>query len=152
MKFSIEYTAKIEPKKLIYRIDEWSFDTEPSVQEINFDIVVNKLNLTVVDNDNKIVQLWGFCGLDEKMKSTYKVPEYKAGILRVVDDLEGGLAYRVNKDELPIYVNTRTGWVCVGDPDKKGNAVEFISNCVAVINSDNEFVSLWLKPDRLPDI
>lgn len=37
------------------------FDIEPTVQEINLDIVVNKLNLTVVDN-NKVIQVWGFCG------------------------------------------------------------------------------------------
>ncbi len=153
MKFSIEYTSNIEPKKIIYHIDEWSFDTEPIVQEVNFDIVLNKLNLTAIDNDNKIVQVWGFCGLDKKMKSSYEVPKRRKGILKVLDDLTSGVgSFSINKEDVPIYVNVQSGWVCIGNPEKKGNAVEFINNCIAVIDDDKEFVSLWLKPERLPDI
>lgn len=153
MKFSIEYTSNIEPRKIIYHIDEWSFDTEPTVQEINFDIVLNKINLTAIGADNRIAQVWGFCGLDKKMKSSYEVPERRKGILKVLEDLPSGVgSFSINKRNVPVYVNTQTGWVCVGDPEGKGNAVEFINNCVAVIDEDKEFVSLWLKPETLPHI
>lgn len=152
MKFLIDYADLIGTKYLTYDVEEYSFDTGLSVQEINFDVVVNKLNLSTVDDDNKIVQLWGFCGYKEWKKSNYNVPQHRAGILKVIDDLVEGLAYRVSEDDLPMYVNVRTGWVCIGDPEKKGNAVEFINNCVAVIDDDKEFVSLWLKPEGLPDI
>lgn len=153
MKFSIEYTSNIEPRKIIYRIDEWSFDTEPTVQETNFDVVINKLNLTAIDDDNKIVQVWGFCGLDKKMKSSYEVPERKKGVLKVLDDLPSGVgSFSINKEDVPMYVNVQSGWVCIGNPEKKGNAVEFINNCVAVIDDNRDFVSLWLKPETLPDI
>ncbi len=152
MKFLIDYTTILKPKSLTYDVEDCSFDTEPSVQWINFDVVVNKLNLTVVDEDNKIVQIWGFCGYKEWIKSNYKEPQYKKGVLKIVDNLEGGLAYGISKDDLPMYVNVQSGWVCIGDPEKKGNAVEFITNCVAVIDDDKEFVSLWLKPETLPDI
>jgi hypothetical protein len=152
MKFDIEYTGIAEHRVLSYNIEECSFDIEPTVQEINFDIVVNKINLTVVD-DNKIIQVLGFCGLAARMKSDYTVPKSKKGILKVIENLEVGVgSYRVNKEDLPVYVNTQTGWVCIGDPQKKGNAVEFIKNCVAVIGDDKEFVSLWLKPKSLPNI
>jgi len=150
MKFSIDYTISIEQKKITYNSKECSFDTTPSVQWINFDVVVNKINLTVVGD--KIVQLWGFCGYKEWIKSSYSVPQSKLGVLKVTDNLEGGFAYGVRNDDFPIYVNTQTGWVCIGDPEKKGNAVEFITNCVAVIDDDMEFVSLWLKPEQLPDL
>jgi hypothetical protein len=154
MKFIIDYTKFIGNSKcLTYDLEEFSFDTEPSVQEINFDVVVNKLNLSTIDDDNKIVQLWGFCGYKEWKKSNYNVPQYyKAGILKVIDDLEEGFSYRVSGNDLPMFVNLQTGWVCIGNPEKKGNAVEFINNCVAVIDDDGEFVSLWLKPEKLPDI
>ena len=36
--------------------------------------------------------------------------------------------------------------------EKQGNAVEFINNCVAVIDDDKEFISLWLKPQSLPNL
>lgn len=153
MKFLIEYTDTVEQKTLIYDIEEFSFDTEPTVQEINFDVVINKLNLTAVDDDNKIVQVWGFCGYNEWIKSSYEVPERKKGTLKVLDDLASGVgSFLINKENVPMYVNVQTGWVCIGNPEKKGNAVEFINNCVAVIDDDKEFVSLWLKPETLPDI
>ena len=152
MKFLIEYNGSIEQRLLTYDLDECSFDIEPTVLEINFDIVVNKINLTVVD-DNKIVQVWGFCGFATWLKSNYCTPEYKKGVLKVADNLEAGVgSYQVNKEEFPVYVNAQTGWVCIGNPEKSGNAVEFISNCVAVIGDNKEFISLWLKPQSLPNI
>ena len=56
----------------------------------------------------------------------------------------------INRDDLPMFINTESGWVCIGNPEAKGRAVEFINNCVAVINDNCEFVSLWLKPESLP--
>ncbi|QJB37208.1 hypothetical protein HF324_04810 [Chitinophaga oryzae] len=153
MKFCINYTNVIEQKTLIYHIEECSFDTEPAVQEINFDIALNKLNLTATDDDNKIAQVGGFCGYNEWIKSNYQVPERKSGVLKVLDDLVSGEgSYAISKEDFPVYVNIQTGWVCIGNPEKGGDAVEFITNCVAVIDSNKNFVSLWLKPKKLPDI
>jgi hypothetical protein len=153
MKFLVEYTDTVKQATLTYDIEECSFDTEPTVQEINFDVVLNKLNLTAIDDDNKIVQVWGFCGYNEWIKSSYEIPERKRGTLKVLDDLTSGVgSYSINGKDLPVYVNVQTGWLCIGNPEKKGNAVEFIKNCVAVIDDDKEFVSLWLKPERLPNI
>lgn len=153
MKFIIEYSNLVEQRLLMYIPEEYSFDMEPIVSEIDFELILNKLSLSVVDD--RIIQLWGFCGLDKSMKSNHQVPEYRRGILRVEHNLKFGFAYGINDDdnyEYPIYINVQTGWVCIGDPEKKGNAVEFINNCVTVIDDDNEFVSLWLKPQSLPDI
>lgn len=152
MKFKIEYTGVAEERMLTYNIEECSFDIEPIVQEICFDIVVNNLNLTVV-NDNKVIQVWGLCGIATWMKSDCKVPQSVKGTLQVIDDLECGVgSYKVNKEDFPVYINNQTGWVCIGNPEKSGNAVEFINNCVAVIDKDGDFVSLWLRPQTLPKV
>jgi hypothetical protein len=150
MKFIIDYNDNMEQRDLIYRADEFSFDMEPQVHEIDFELAINTLTLTVVDD--KIVQVWGFCGLNRKMKANYTVPQYKGGALKVIDDLEPGFAYSIYKEEQPIYINIQTGWICIGNPEKKGNAVEFIRNCVAVIGDGKDFISLWLKPEKLPKI
>lgn len=152
MKFGIEYTDKTEDRLLIYRTNESSFDTEPTVRWINYDIVINKLNLTVVDEDNKIVQVWGFCPYRAWLKSNFSNPEYSKGILKVMDDLEPGFSYRHTDDEWRIFVNIHTGWVCLGDPEKTGKGIEFVNNCVAIIDNNDELVSLWLKPTYLPEI
>lgn len=153
MKFIIDHTDFIgNSKRLTYDAEEFSFETEPSIQEINLDIVINRLNLSAVDDDNKIVQLWGFCGYKEWQKSNYEPPQYNTGILKVADNLEEGFSYRISKDDLPMFINVQSGWLCIGNPEKKGNAVEFINNCVVVIDDDKEFISLWLKPETLPNI
>jgi len=72
--------------------------------------------------------------------------------LRIEHNFDFGFAYGINDGDLPVNINAQTGWICIGNPEKKGNAVEFINNCVAVIDDNKEFVSLWLKPDRLPVI
>jgi hypothetical protein len=154
MKFSIEYTGNSEQRTLIYREDEYSFDMEPWWSYgLDFEIAVNTITLTVVDG--KIIQLSGFCGLNKKMKANHNVPQSQKGELRVLHpekywDIAG--CYGVNKEDWSVRVNVKTGWVCIGNPEKKGNAVEFIKNCVAVVSEDNEFLSLWLKPDKLPDL
>jgi hypothetical protein len=153
MKFLIEYNGVSEQRTLIYRKDEYSFDMEPWVYEIDFDIAINTLTLTVVNG--KVIQLNGFCGLNKEMKVSYNVPPSKKGKLKIShpeEYLNGIGCYGVNKEDWPVLINTQTGWVCIGNPEKQDNAVEFINNCVAVIDDDKEFVALWLKPEKLPDI
>lgn len=150
MKFIIKYGDSVEQRLLTYLPEECSFDMEPIGSHIDLELILNKLSLSVVDN--KITQLWGFCGLDKSMKSNYKVPEYQKGSLEVEHNLDFGFAYGINDDDWPVYINTQTGWVCIGNPEKSGNAVEFINNCVAVIGDNKEFISLWLKPQSLPNI
>jgi len=150
MKFLIENTDKIGEQQLLYLEDECSFYMEYTGQKIELELILNKISLAV--SESRVVDLSGFCGLDKSMKSNFKVPEYKKGILSVEHNLKYGLAYGINDDDLPVYVNTQTGWVCIGNPEKKGNAVEFINNCVAVISDDGDFLALWLNPQTLPAI
>jgi len=153
MEFLIENTGNSEQRTLIYREDEFSFDMEPWVHEIDFDIAINTLTLTVVDS--KVIQLSGFCGLNKNMQANYDVPQNKKGELKILhsENYSGGIGcYGLNKDTLPVYVNAQTGWICIGEPQKQGNAVEFINNCVAVIDDNRKFVSLWLKPQKFPEL
>ncbi|MCD7932447.1 MAG: hypothetical protein LUH15_14435 [Tannerellaceae bacterium] len=150
MKFIIEFTEISSQKTLIYRTDEHSFDMEPWTCGIDFEIALNTLSLTVVDGT--IIQLNGFCGLNKSMKSDCKVPIYKTGLLKILNPenyiVESG-AYKLTKEDWPVKINIHTGWVCLGYPEKKGNAVEFINNCVAVIDEEKNLVALWLKPKKI---
>ncbi|HTE01639.1 MAG TPA: hypothetical protein VK668_20265 [Mucilaginibacter sp.] len=150
MKFRIEYRNNIEERVLTYIEEDYSFDMEPIVKQIDFELILNKLSLSVLNN--RIIQLWGYCGLNKNMKSNYEVPKYKKGILVVENYLEHSFAYGINGKDVPIYVNIETGWVCIGNPTRPGNAVEFITNCVAVVNEQQQLISLWLKPNQLPMI
>ncbi|MBS1559895.1 MAG: hypothetical protein JST69_14335 [Bacteroidetes bacterium] len=149
MKFTIKQSDKIESGLLTYLPDECSFYMEPIVYKVDIELIVNKLSLTVTNN--QVVHVSGFCGYKEWIATDKNVPKYSKGILKVEHDLKHGLAYGINDEDLPVYVNSKTGWVCIGNPEKQGRAVEFISNCVAVID-DGGFVSLWLRPPSLPKV
>ena len=81
MKFFIDYNECLEHKQIIYRKDEYSFDTTPYIYEFDFEIEINTIFLTVVDS--KIIQLNGFCGLSEK-NLYYDVPKAKKGTLKLL--------------------------------------------------------------------
>lgn len=137
-------------QNLTYIAEEHSFYMKSVVSKINIELVVNKISLHV--SDNIIVNINGFCGLNKSMQSNCQVPENKMGILKVEHKLKFGFAYSIftnNDDEFPLFFNVNNGWVCIGDQHKTGEAVEFLKNCVAVL--DNGVLnSLWLKPDKLP--
>src|SRR5690554_5128876 len=97
MEFIIEYGHPVEQRLLTYIQEECSFDMEPIVSQIDFELTLNKISLSVVDD--RIIQLWGFCGFAEWMKSSYQVPEYKKGGLRVGHNLNYGFAYGINNDD-----------------------------------------------------
>lgn len=143
IKFTTKYSEKIENRLLHYSIEDLSFDTEPNVSRIDLSLILNKLNLTVVDN--KIVQIWGFCGNARTVKTTKDVPSYFKGTLMIEHSLQYGISYGIYNNEVPVYFNDKSGWVCLGNIDSTGEAVEFITNCVAVVN-DEKLDALWLKP------
>lgn len=147
MKFYIDHKGRPEARELIYRSDEYSFDMKPWVNVMDIELVLNKLTLTVIDN--QIIQLSGFCGLAVSMNSNICIPEYSKGKLKVKHNLKNGFAYGIYDKDRPVYLNTKSGWVCIGDPLKSGNAVEFIQNCVAVVSDSGDLLSLWLKPKSL---
>ncbi len=148
MKFLIEDSDTVADKELVYLIDECSFYMGKINHDVDVEWILNKISLA--SSDNTIIHISGFCGLSISMNSNICVPEYSKGRLKVEHNLKKGFAYGIYDDDQPIHLNTKSGWVCIGDPLKLGKAVEFIQNCVAVINSDGQLLSLWLKPKSLP--
>lgn len=150
MIFKIDYSGSSENRTLIYREDEYSFDMSPQDHAIDCELALNTLTMSIVDD--KVIQLSGFCGLRKDMNSDIEIPKYKKGALRVEHNFEHCFAYRINNEDFPVQLNTRTGWVCIGATDKVGQGVEFIKNCVAFISDSGEFLSLWLKPMEFPNM
>ncbi len=144
MKLLLEFNSVKNNKTLNYITNEYSFDMEPSIQEANFAILINNIELTVDKNDF-IVQVSGFCPHTTWIKSNYHIQNYKNGKIKVLNTLKSGFSYRINKNELPVYFNDKEGWICVGNPDKLGQGIEFINCCVAIVEQ-GELISLWLKP------
>lgn len=150
VKFIIEYGKNIKQYPLKYIDNEYSFYTGRLIYQVDWEVVINNITLDV--NNSYVVDIGGYCSYLAWTVTNKNVPKYKSGVLKVVIDFDCETAYRINDTELPVYVNTKTGWVCIGDKDFIGQAVEFIDNCVAVINDNGEFMALWLKPLSLPKL
>lgn len=150
MLFLIDYNRQIEEVELLYVLEDYSFICEPVSRWEDFTILVNNLNLTVLGEENKIIEVWGFCGLGIAVETNHNPPSNRRGILKTVEELPTGTCYRIV--EAPVFVNPQTAWVCIGDPEKQGEAVEFIPNAVMVLDETMAFISLWLKPKIIPSL
>lgn len=150
MKFLIENGDTIIDKDLVYLADEYSFYMGAIDYDVGVEWILNKVSLA--SSEETIIHVSGFCGLAGYMNSNICIPEYSKGTLKVEHNLKNGFAYGIYDEDQPVYLNVKSGWVCIGDPLKLGNAVEFIQNCVAVISDSGDLLSLWLKPKSLPKL
>lgn len=147
MKFEIVNNVPLNDKRLLYYESECSFYMEPFDPHYDLELAVNTITLSVVNNE--VVQVSGFCGISSSIVINCEVPKIFVGALLVEHGLEHGFIYDIFDSTQQVYRNLETGWVCLGDYRKNGLAVEFIRNCVAVISSEGEMMSLWLNPKIL---
>lgn len=152
MKFLIQESQNKQNFSLVYRSEDYSFDVEPLEGSGFTSILINDLQLEV-DEEGKIIYVWGLCPLI-KCKETEEFPqEYKANSLIALLDKATipGISHRLNKDgRWPIYINKKKGWVCIGNPKVQNKQlIEFLPRCIAVMVGQ-EIVAIWLRPKELP--
>ncbi len=153
MEFKAIFHENIIQSDLVYSSTDYSFDMIESSFGLDYELILNDLSLSVFNE--KIVKVWGFCGLNSEMVFNGKVPQSKKGSLVVVNESGEDLSYfRINHEPFPVHINFQTEWICIGDPIHNDDsiAVEFIKNCIAVINSKNKLTALWLKPEPFPEL
>ncbi len=136
-----------------YIVEDFSFAHERKNYFHDFSLTVNTIEL---DIDNNFF-LCGVGGYDPYLgwERIHVEPPFfgKGGVRALIDfDYVPGGAYGINNQVWPEYVNVKSGWVCIGNPKKDGKAVEFINNCVAVVDNNQELAALWLQPQSLPKL
>jgi len=147
MNFIIKSNDEMKSCLIKYYLDECSFDIEPVINGSDFTLVLNKLNLSIINNE--VIEIWGFCPYGSWIRSSFSPPDYSQGTLMICDDLKSGFSHRINSEaEWPVYFNSDTGWICIGNPKILTEAVEFLTNVVAVVDS-KKLAALWIKPQIL---
>ena len=144
MKFEAALDGHCEQAIIKYLSGEYSLDTYPLVEGSDFDLALNTLNLSVVDQC--VVQIWGYLGNVKTNPSKLGEPNFRAGKLKVLDEFEWGFSYRINSTTLPVHFDEYAGWICIGDQKPQQTGVEFIKNCVGFLDQDGSLSSLWIKP------
>ena len=146
MRFIIDYQDKMHLPPVYYIKHEYSFNMDLQVDEIDFDISINMLTLSVVDG--KIVRLSGFCGLPKSVQANIHPPRTNRGTLKVENpqiyyDIPGSIG--INTEDWPTY-KTSDGWICIGNPEGRGETVEFLTRCIAVVGVNGKILSIWIHP------
>lgn len=149
MNFFVEYSDKIARKEIIYISHEHSMLMEPHNYWVDFTILIKYLNLNVLDG--KVIDISGFFPSKEWIDSQVTPPQATHGNLIVKGDFVPDISYRMGEENIPVYYNSKTHWVCVGDPEAKGQCVEFIRNCIAVVDDEHKLKSLWMHFDVTTD-
>ena len=96
-----------------------------------------------------MIQLNGFCGLSKTIETPYDVPKAEKGLLKVLYPevyIAKAGSPKLNDKNWTVFINPKTRWICIGNPQCQEGAVEFIDNCIGVIDGNQELVALWLHP------
>ncbi len=154
MKFLIQEPQEDQNFLLVYRDEDYSFDREPHDETGFTSIIINDLQLEI-DNEGKILYVWGLCPLIKYTETEEAPRKYKAHSLVALLDKPPvpGISYRLNQNQRwMVYINRKKGWICVGNPETKDKQlIEFAPNCIATMDGQ-ELIAVWLHPEKLPDL
>ena len=139
VKFSVEWMTKPPLCSVYYLVDELSFMSEPFTPHYDYELIVNTLTLSIVNN--KIIQLSGFMGLvkEGEVRTSSVIlrpPPSHYGNVIVESQLENDFAWSVDDSilEYNVSFSPTTSWLCIGDPNTNFSAVEFLSVQLAFIS------------------
>src|SRR5512144_2808725 len=132
-----------EPGKLVYRDQEYSFDTEPRPKTCGASFTVNELELMLDDErQQRVLFVEGYCPHPGWRPSVLRPPGARPGLLRgrIGRPITAGCAIAVHSrdDRWPVLVDERSGWVRLGQgsPDTDQEGVQFAPGAIAILDGD----------------
>ncbi len=137
--------------ELVYKAEEYSFDTVNRTEEGEASLLVNDVQLEI-DGENRVLFVWGLCPYTSWAALELNAPPARPGRLRVTGlELQPGMSKRLNADaRWRVCADRRSRWICLGDPQASGDFIQFAPGAVAVL-AGGALKALWLKPTRFPD-
>jgi hypothetical protein len=137
--------------ELVYRAEDHSFDTVNRTEDGEASLLVNDVQLEI-DGENRVLFVWGLCPHTSWAALMQGAPPARPARLRVIGlELQPGTSKRLNADaRWRVSADRRSGWICLGDFQAAGEAIQFAPGAVAVL-ADGALKALWLKPTRFPD-
>ncbi len=135
MKFII--TTKINSRNgpLIYRRNEYSFDTLQYCDSGITSILINELQLEI-DLDGNILYVWGLCPIANYTETSITPKNVQTHGIKAIFNKEivAGVSIKLNEiKRWPIYFHRDHGWICVGEPKVENvKMVQFSPGCIAL--------------------
>ncbi len=149
LKLYPDYSRSSLEKRIRYHEDPGLIITYPTSYDGPNGVLLDRF-LVYFDSSNVANSVDGSLETGKVITATIHPPKSRPGVLTCVpiDKSEG--VPNILENELDIYCNPETGWLCLGDPEAQGESVEFITNCIAVLSDSHNITSLWIRPDVLP--
>jgi hypothetical protein len=150
MKFIIGSTPWNRDFELIYRPEEYSFDSVPRPVDCVSSVLVNDLELELSD-EGAVICVTGLCPHPGWQVRHLKSPAASRRTLFVAEEnWTPGISKRLTGiQEWPMFVDYDAGCICVGKSDLLVGGVEFAPGSIAVLESQ-KLVAIWLRPRSLP--
>lgn len=151
MKAMFEVTLGESPsneRSLVYRHDEYSFDTLPSDSGGFTSALLDDLNIEL-EASGRVVAVWGLCPHTRWEACSHVAPEAQPGSLSFICDrpLQGGVSVRLNQaGYLPVRFDEATGWIQVKGAQSASVAVAIFPGVIFELTDQGEVASLWLRP------
>jgi hypothetical protein len=153
MRFVVNEAKPIGEARLVYRAKEYAFAAEPRPKDCAYAVGINEVELMIDEDNLSVVFVTGYCPHQGWRSGRLNPPQVTRAALHVEPDTElvpGRTVGLTSRDSRwPVIVDPQNGWVCLGDPDSIGRAVEFAPDCVASLLGAT-LVALWLHPSELP--
>jgi hypothetical protein len=142
---------------LDYVSTDYAFDFHAIAKPVEHSSIQIASLQIAVDYKGAVLYAYGYCPL-LKHRETDLVPPAINRRARLFAHRETewipGIAYTIGgPTDWPIWINKRSGWVCLGDPSCNGTieAIEFATDSIAVL-AGARLVAVWLRPKILPDL
>jgi hypothetical protein len=155
MKFRVDKAVRqLSNSILVYKPDEFSFDFEPGENRWFTSVLIDDVSLEV-DESGKIRAVWGLCPHSRWIKTKLSPPDAELRDVYVLPDepFSSGVSVRLNRKRyLPVYVDSASGWVHIPGEQTPTSSISPLRDVILELTDQDEFGSLWLKPERLPPL
>jgi len=149
MKFHIKRAKSPLKGTVVYRSEEFAFDTVPSPSDGHTTIVLDDINLEV-DEGQRVIGIWGLCPHTRWKEHSLTPPEATNGELfvRTETPLHHGVARRLTPvgQHLDTFVDRTSGWIKVNHLPQPKTAVRVLENAIVELDDACEVSALWIKP------
>jgi hypothetical protein len=153
MKFRTVSRTDVVPNNiLVYRTDEFSFDTEPAPVAGLTSILVNDLNLEV-DGAGRVISVWGVCPHTRWERASLAPPVADLGEAFVISEapLSRGVSMRINpQNRWNTFADPTSGWVCIRGDNLCESAIKILPGIVLETSRGGDLCAVWLKPEHFP--
>ena len=143
-----ELDANPSNSVVVYRPEEYSFDTTPSSVDSYASLLFGDLNLDL-SIDGKVLSVWGLSASSRWGQSSLSVPKAVTGSLfyETVNELVAGSSLRlIPRDELIEVIDLEQGWFRTAGTGVRASVVSISPQVLVELDAADRAFAIWINP------